>query len=468
MSVRDMSWCQARGHVRSRHVVVPNTRPCPFATCPPARGTACGAGRLRRMAADLVRARRSGARVPRSRADRRLRAGSARARRVDDPLLRHGRRLRPAARAARRAPRRRPRPRLRDDRWPAGLRVLHRRAARAQAGPRARRGADLRPAAEAARAGRAPRSCRSPMDDEGLDLDALEAELAKGGAVSFLYTIPTFQNPSGRTLGDRAPPAARRARRRRTTWTSSRTTRTAASATRASAPPLCTSSRAASGSRSRRRSRRPSRRGCGSAGSSSRRRSRRELRRPRRLDLHLAAAAARRRSSTSCIVARRVRAEPRARPRAAARPAGRDARRARRARCPAARAGAAPRAATSSGSTSPRASMPPSCSRRATEAGVTFVKGSDFFPAAEGGAASARLAFSLRDARADRRGRRASSPGCSRGLSRKWIRAACRRHVTALRRPRSRQYVHILALPASLPRGTCRVPSTGTTFRTGP
>jgi len=39
------------------------------------------------------------------------------------------------------------------------------------------------------------------MDDEGLDLDALEAELAKGGPVSFLYTIPTFQNPSGRTLG---------------------------------------------------------------------------------------------------------------------------------------------------------------------------------------------------------------------------------------------------------------------------
>jgi len=40
-----------------------------------------------------------------------------------------------------------------------------------------------------------------PMDDEGLDLDVLEAELAKGGDVSFLYTIPTFQNPSGRTLG---------------------------------------------------------------------------------------------------------------------------------------------------------------------------------------------------------------------------------------------------------------------------
>jgi DNA-binding transcriptional MocR family regulator len=40
-----------------------------------------------------------------------------------------------------------------------------------------------------------------PMDDEGLEPEVLEAELAKGGDVSFLYTIPTFQNPSGRTLG---------------------------------------------------------------------------------------------------------------------------------------------------------------------------------------------------------------------------------------------------------------------------
>jgi 2-aminoadipate transaminase len=41
-----------------------------------------------------------------------------------------------------------------------------------------------------------------PMDDEGLDPDALEAELVRGDAISFLYTIPTFQNPSGRTLGE--------------------------------------------------------------------------------------------------------------------------------------------------------------------------------------------------------------------------------------------------------------------------
>ena len=40
-----------------------------------------------------------------------------------------------------------------------------------------------------------------PMDEEGLDLDALAAALDAGPAPAFLYTIPTFQNPSGRTLG---------------------------------------------------------------------------------------------------------------------------------------------------------------------------------------------------------------------------------------------------------------------------
>jgi 2-aminoadipate transaminase len=39
-----------------------------------------------------------------------------------------------------------------------------------------------------------------PLDDEGLDVDALETELRSGPRASFLYTIPTFQNPSGRTL----------------------------------------------------------------------------------------------------------------------------------------------------------------------------------------------------------------------------------------------------------------------------
>ena len=45
------------------------------------------------------------------------------------------------------------------------------------------------------------------MDDEGLDPDALEEALESGAAPGFLYTIPTFQNPSGRTLS-----AARRRR----------------------------------------------------------------------------------------------------------------------------------------------------------------------------------------------------------------------------------------------------------------
>jgi 2-aminoadipate transaminase len=40
------------------------------------------------------------------------------------------------------------------------------------------------------------------MNDEGLDPDALEVELRRGGDISFLYTIPTFQNPSGRTLSE--------------------------------------------------------------------------------------------------------------------------------------------------------------------------------------------------------------------------------------------------------------------------
>ena len=38
------------------------------------------------------------------------------------------------------------------------------------------------------------------IDDEGLDPDALERAIEDGSKPAFLYTIPTFQNPSGRTL----------------------------------------------------------------------------------------------------------------------------------------------------------------------------------------------------------------------------------------------------------------------------
>ena len=39
-------------------------------------------------------------------------------------------------------------------------------------------------------------------DDDGLDPDALERALADGAPPAFLYLIPTFQNPSGRTLSE--------------------------------------------------------------------------------------------------------------------------------------------------------------------------------------------------------------------------------------------------------------------------
>jgi 2-aminoadipate transaminase len=38
-----------------------------------------------------------------------------------------------------------------------------------------------------------------PFGDDGIDLDVLQRELMRGPAPAFLYTIPTFQNPSGRT-----------------------------------------------------------------------------------------------------------------------------------------------------------------------------------------------------------------------------------------------------------------------------
>jgi 2-aminoadipate transaminase len=49
-------------------------------------------------------------------------------------------------------------------------------------------------------AGRGVEVIAVAMDDEGLDPDALERALEVGEKPAFVYTIPTFQNPSGRTL----------------------------------------------------------------------------------------------------------------------------------------------------------------------------------------------------------------------------------------------------------------------------
>src|SRR5438876_420835 len=39
-----------------------------------------------------------------------------------------------------------------------------------------------------------------PQDEEGLAIEALERELLRDRSPAFLYALPTFQNPSGRTL----------------------------------------------------------------------------------------------------------------------------------------------------------------------------------------------------------------------------------------------------------------------------
>src|SRR5438034_8862071 len=41
-----------------------------------------------------------------------------------------------------------------------------------------------------------------PMDEDGLRVDELERALGAGESPAFLYTIATFQNPSGRTLSE--------------------------------------------------------------------------------------------------------------------------------------------------------------------------------------------------------------------------------------------------------------------------
>lgn len=55
-----------------------------------------------------------------------------------------------------------------------------------------------RPLKIAARLGAEVRAI--PQDEEGLDVEALERELRRDPAPAFLYALPTFQNPSGRTL----------------------------------------------------------------------------------------------------------------------------------------------------------------------------------------------------------------------------------------------------------------------------
>ena len=80
------------------------------------------------------------------------------------------------------------------------------------------RGADLPRRADGVRAAPRPRSSAIPMDDDGLVVDALAERLEAGCGPKFLYVIPEYQNPTGRTLplerrrrAGRAVPPPRRA-----------------------------------------------------------------------------------------------------------------------------------------------------------------------------------------------------------------------------------------------------------------
>ena len=124
----------------------------------------------------------------------------ARARRQDDPLLRLGRRLRAAARADRRVVQgRRPTRSCSPTARCRGSSCSPSTSAAAQT--RVRRVADLRPAAQDPARERDDRGRAVGMDDDGLHPRRARARRSRANrSPAFLYTIPTFQNPSGRTI----------------------------------------------------------------------------------------------------------------------------------------------------------------------------------------------------------------------------------------------------------------------------
>ena len=158
------------------------------------------------------------------------------------------------------------------------------------------------------------------MDDEGLIPDELPE-----GDFAFLYTIPTFQNPSGRTIGSSAAPARRARRGARPARARGRSVRPRPLRGRGAAEPVrARGRRAIAYCSSFSKTVAP---GCASAGTSCRR-ARGAARGPRGLDLHLAAVPLAG-DGVRVPAAGQLRAEPRARERSAARAARRDARGAR-------------------------------------------------------------------------------------------------------------------------------------------
>ena len=279
-------------------------------------------------------------------------ARGARAGRRDDPLLRHRRRLRPAARGARRAARCRSRARLpttgglqgfvfyaavqlarRPGRvlveaptYDRPLKILALAGRRRRRAPDGRRGARPRRARSRARAAAA--TCRSSTRSRRSRTRAAARSATERRRrlveLSAEHDLPMLEDdPYGLVRYDGEPaPVDPRARGRRAGHVH---------------VVVLEDGRAGPTDRLVRR-----------AGGDARR-----LRRPRGLDVHLAAPPAagdRARADRAWC----VRAEPRSHPRAPGRPARRDARRRSSPRWPGALRGARPRAATSSGSSSRR------------------------------------------------------------------------------------------------------------------
>ena len=171
-------------------------------------------------------------------------------------------RARPAGRGRRRAG---------DERLPAGTHARRHGAARARR-RRARRGAVVPGGAAGVRARRRRAWCRCACDDDGLDPDAVAAAAAEHGA-RLLYTVPTFQNPTGRTLPPRAAARARRGRRaRRAVAARGRPVRRAALPRRAAAEPGDAARRRGPHARALDALEGRRARACGSAGCARRRR----------------------------------------------------------------------------------------------------------------------------------------------------------------------------------------------------
>ena len=234
------------------------------------------------------------------------------------------------------------------------------------------------------------------MDDEGLDLDALAQALERRREAGVPLHDPHLPEPERADAQRGAPSPASPSSRASTTCSCWRTTPTGSSATTARRRRRCSSWKAERASRTRPPSRRRSRRGCASATSCCRRHSSVSSKRWRRRRTSRRCCSGRQRCSSFCAAATSSRTSSvcaHCSAHAVTRCSKRSNGSCRM------RVGAIRKAATSSGSSCPKAPTPAALLERATAAGVTFVPGADFGGAAEHGSARVQLRLPGRDQR---------------------------------------------------------------------